>query len=505
MTKDFFDIFKFLIAQLDPKLEIDGKMEDEVPVIMRRLKYPVEVNRSKLQSICGPNTWPQLLGVLDWLISLIQVNDTFIEPVALCTLGVAEDADCEADHHTLRALHENYLQFLQGKDDNSVEEHLRQVYQQRTDAVQSEIHRLQEQTSGMETQLQEFKSEHERLLEIQAAPQQLELEADQLRNTISLQDAQAQRMEEEAVGAEVEERTILSEVEDLEVKAKQLQEVVDSQQVSKNDIERLKCERKHLRRILEDLRADAEKADQGVWELGMEESGLEEDICRMVRCVNDRAEAVETDVPNAGGPCGEKLAVHVDLTDATDALAALEFNQLGERVQEAIAAHGEDTRREEATLHELQDAQRVVHDELLEKDRACRLLKERLEQLTRRREEYRVWSDSQLDDARRTVEASEDAVRAASIGSAAPSLRDSAEVDELRLRLNELTQRRDADRVSMEDKVRREQEAFNQHQQHIQKEMRMALEAVDKLREDVEKRVGERDTITNENTAPNNK
>ena len=33
-------------------------MEDEVPAIMRRLKYPVEVNRSKLQAISGPNTWP---------------------------------------------------------------------------------------------------------------------------------------------------------------------------------------------------------------------------------------------------------------------------------------------------------------------------------------------------------------------------------------------------------------------------------------------------------------
>merc|ERR1719174_3515758 len=55
ITKDFFEIFKFLIAQIDPQLEIEGKIENEVPLIMRRLKYPVEVNRSKLQSICGPN------------------------------------------------------------------------------------------------------------------------------------------------------------------------------------------------------------------------------------------------------------------------------------------------------------------------------------------------------------------------------------------------------------------------------------------------------------------
>merc|ERR1719326_1794888 len=153
MTKDFFEIYRFLIAQLDPQLEVDGKIEDEVPMIMRRLRYPVEVNKSKLQSICGPNTWPQLLAVLDWLIALIQVNEGLIEPVAECKLGIVEgDADCDADHHMLRTLHENYLQFLSGVDDNSVEERLRQIYEERIQAVQFEVDRLQEQNLGMETQ-----------------------------------------------------------------------------------------------------------------------------------------------------------------------------------------------------------------------------------------------------------------------------------------------------------------------------------------------------------------
>merc|ERR1712181_141015 len=135
------------------------------------------------------------------------------------------------------------------------------------------------------------------------------------------------------------------------------------------------------------------------------------------------------------------------------------------------------------------EEQRVVTEELLEKEPELRRLKERLEQFTRRREEYRVWSESQLDDARRTVEASEDAVRAASIGSAAPSLRDKEEVDQLRLRLGDLNKRREGDRACMEEKIRREQEVRDQHQQSIQKEMQMALEAVNKIREDVEKRV----------------
>jgi SMC interacting uncharacterized protein involved in chromosome segregation len=500
MTKDFFEIFKFLIAQLDPLWEVEGKIEDEIPLIMKRLKYPVEVNKSKLQSICGPNTWPQLLGVLDWLISLIQVNDGLIEPVAECKLGLADaDVDSEADHHMLRTLHENYLQFLSGKDDHSVEERLRQIYEERLAALQFEIDRLQEQTLGMETQLQEFRSEHERLLQTQAAPRDLEVEADRLRTAIQAQDAKAQRLEEEAVSLEAEHRAQLDEVDSLEQKSNQLQEQVESQAYSKKDIERLKCERAHLRRMLEDLKMDAEKAEQGVWELGIEESRLEEAISRTVRFVNDAAEAnrsvlgSEVEVSETGetGLSGQDLLIDVDLSKSTDALSGLDFNDLAARVQRAIAAHGEATRREEATVHEVLEEQRVVQEELSEKDRECRRLKERLEQLTRRREELRVWSESQLDEARRTVEATEDAVRAASIGTAAPSLRDAAEVDELRLRLSELHTRREGERVYMEEQIRRAQEARDQNQANVQKEMQSTLEALEKIREDVEKKVSD--------------
>lgn len=492
MTKDFAEIFRFLIAQLDPQLEMDGKIEDEVPLIMRRLKYPVEVNRSKLQAISGPNTWPQLLAVLDWLVSLILVNESLIEPVAECKVGIADaDADCEADHHMLRTLHENYLQFLSGKDDNSVEERLRQIYEERINAVQFEVDRLQEQMGGMETQLHEFRSEHDRLIEIQAAPRQLEVEADRLRGVVQVQDQRAQRAEEETTVVETEEQVVLGDIGGLDIKSRELQEQVESQAYSKKDIERLKCERAHLRRMLEDLKGDAEKTEQFVWELGIEESRLEESISRSVRDINDKVEAVDGVTAGVDGPCGQELLAHVDLSEPTDALAALDFSELGKRVETAAGSYGERTRQEEVASHEVADEQKTVQEELSEKEREVRRLKVRVEQLTRMREEYRVWSDSQLDDARLTAEAAEDAVRTASMDTTAPTLRETAEVDELRLHLKEVSSLRESDRVIMEDKVRREQEARELHQQNVQKEMRLTLEAMEQLREDVEKRVSE--------------
>jgi len=184
-------------------------------------------------------------------------------------------------------------------------------------------------------------------------------------------------------------------------------------------------------------------------------------------------------------------SVHVNHSEPTDALAALEFREQCEGVLSVAETHREASMKEEAVLHEVAEELRIVQEESSEKEREVRRLKVRLEQLTRMREEYRVWSDSQLDDARRTAEATEDAVRAASIGTAGPTLRDAAEVDDLRLHLNELKNQRTADIACMEDKLRREQEARELHEQSVQKELRLALEAMEKLREDTEKRVEE--------------
>lgn len=491
MTKDFFEIFKFLIAQLDPLWEVEGKLEDEVPVIMRRLHYPVEVNRSKLQSICGPNTWPQLLAVLDWLIALIQVNDGLIQPAAECNLDLADDTDLATDHHMLRTLHENYLQFLSGKDDDSVEQRLRQVYEERLNAKQFEVEQLQDQNTDMEKQLHEFRSEHDRLLETQAAPRQLEIEADRLRHEIQAQDARVERAEEESAAAEADDHTLLGDIEALQLQARELQEQVDRQAYSKLDIQRLKGERTHLRTVLQDLKKDFEHAEQKVWELGIEESRLEETIGRTVRCINERVEAADSLMGAVDGPSEQELIVQVDVSEPTDVLATVDFKGQSQLVENAGQALNEAIRREEAAAHEVGDGHRMVLEELNEKEKTVRRLKVRLDELARQREEYRVWSVGELDDARLTAEAVEDGVRAAEIGTAGPSVRETAEVDELRLRLSELRSQCEGDRTLMEEKIRREQEVRELHQNSVQREMRVALEAMEQLQVDVDKKVAE--------------
>ncbi|CAK9027357.1 unnamed protein product [Durusdinium trenchii] len=485
-TKEFYDVFRFLISQLDPQLEVEGKMEDEVPAIMRRLKYPVEVNRSKLQAISGPNTWPQLLAVLDWLTVLVRINDELVEPLAACQLGLCDvgDPDRDAgDHHVLRSLHENYLGFLSGKDDCGDEERLRMIYTQRIDALKAEIQRLENQQDDMQRRLQDFHHEHERLLELQKMPAQLEMEADRLRATLQAQEHQVQTIEDEIVVKEAEALEQQHEIEALQAKRAALAEQVESQAYSKRDIDRLHAERAHLRQLFKDLKAEGERADEEVWELGMQEQSRAEEIARLVRQVNDVAEYLDHEL---GEEAAFDFRVRVDVSEPTDALVALQFDEQKSHAQVLSASHSERLQKEELALHEVLEEKRLLQAEFAEKDREGRHMKERLEQLNRIFEEYREWSAAQIEDAQKTTEATEDAVHEISIGSAAPSLRDAAEVDKLKLSLASLQEECAREKMQMEEQIRRDEERLEEHRQLVLRELDSYSKAMGSLCEDVE-------------------
>lgn len=494
-TKEFYDVFRFLIAQLDPQLEIDGKMEDEVPAIMRRLKYPVEVNRSKLQAISGPNTWPQLLAVLDWLTVLVRINDDLIEPLAACHLGLDSGDPDRAEvgeHHVLRSLHENYLSFLSGKDDSSDEERLRLIYSERIDALNAEILRLEAQQVEMEQQLQDFHSEHDRLLELQKQPMHLEIEADRLRGVIQAHEQKVQHIEGEIAIRDSEEKDQHRQIEALQASRAMLNEQVESQAYSKRDIERLHCERNHLRQLFKDLKAEGEKTEQEVWELGMQESNRAEEIGRLMRNINELVQSLGQSLTGDDANLHD-LRMCVDLSEPSDALALLDFEEQRCLAQGSASKLTASLQQEEGALFEVVGARRSAQELLSEKERECKHMKTRYEQMTRMREEYREWSSIQLDDAQRTTEATEDAVHEVSIGNAAPSLRDAAEVDKLKLILADLQTQGSHEKAQLKEQIRRDEERLEEHRRLILRELDTYARAAESLCKDVETALEEDD------------
>jgi len=484
-TKDFFDVFKFLIAHIDPALPVEGKMEDEVPALMRRLKYPVEVNRSKLQAISGPNTWPQLLAVLDWLVNLVVCMEETLQPFAACQVPLQDPGETDYDEHNhilQAAMQKNYQLYLNLQDDGEDEARLRQIYEDRIASLTGEVERAQEQWTLMEQRLGDFQAQHERLLELRVAPQHLEAEADRIKGIVHENEEQVAKMEHDIKRLARDCTDFHLEVEGLQGTSRKLTEQIEGQSYSKKDIERLKGERSHLRNVLANLRSDCERAEQGVWELGIEESRLADVLHRALRRANENLEAfgqLQAAEPGALGL--DDFRLRVDLDEPSDELANMDFSEARRHLREVAQGCAEAVQRDDGALHEVLENQRTVQEELALKERENRRLKVRLEQLQRLREEHREWSIKQLEEAQRTAEQTEDGVHTMGMDDGPCALRDAAEVDQLRLQLAALKSDYANEKEQAEEQLKRHQEKFVVYKKLVEAKLETYAQEIEEI------------------------
>ncbi|KAK3098855.1 hypothetical protein FSP39_023776, partial [Pinctada imbricata] len=72
-TKDFLKIFEFIYGQFEPKFKLGKKPEEDVPVLLKSLRYPFLISKSSIFAVGTSHTWPSVLAALDWMVNLIQV------------------------------------------------------------------------------------------------------------------------------------------------------------------------------------------------------------------------------------------------------------------------------------------------------------------------------------------------------------------------------------------------------------------------------------------------
>lgn len=77
-------------GQVDPHSKNQGKIEDEVPALFKRLRYPYTISKSALFAVGSPHTWPGLLAALVWLTELLYYEEKAVRA-----------APCAATHDTI--------------------------------------------------------------------------------------------------------------------------------------------------------------------------------------------------------------------------------------------------------------------------------------------------------------------------------------------------------------------------------------------------------------------
>lgn len=69
--KDFNSMFQWLYNRIDPSYKMQKSIDQEVPVLLKQLRYPFEKSIMKSQiAAVGGNNWPTFLGLLHWMMQL---------------------------------------------------------------------------------------------------------------------------------------------------------------------------------------------------------------------------------------------------------------------------------------------------------------------------------------------------------------------------------------------------------------------------------------------------
>ncbi|KAL2915097.1 kinetochore-associated Ndc80 complex subunit ndc80 [Polyrhizophydium stewartii] len=247
-SKDFADIFRFMYKLLEPNHTFKGKLEEELLPLLKTLRYPFadQINKSQLYSIGSPHAWPTFLAILHWMMETINASPA---QLALCCQMFANQSDLEntddPDKKPEKLFYDYvinaYVSFLQGTDDfDSIDQDLMQIFARKNEATIRDVDRLRREQQALEDELAAL------------SHGQVTSGGYATFASIPMLTCVALLFKEEIARITAEKT--------------ELQQIIDAQEISPADLDRMNAERDQLALSLQVVSNKLDAANKIVWE-----------------------------------------------------------------------------------------------------------------------------------------------------------------------------------------------------------------------------------------------
>ncbi|CAG5923616.1 unnamed protein product [Menidia menidia] len=270
-TKEFVKMFEFIYRQLDPTFEmINSKVEEEVPAILRALRYPFVLSKSSMYSVGAPHTWPQALGALMWLIDNVKINWSLSKQELLFSDFGEDNIEEGAEYNKLFLDYtaETYSKFMQGDDtfedeDEAFLNKLKKLYNvdEAVLASMEEKHRILTE----EVERLEKESQTDRLMTKRMERVKLQADLKKLQSYRSSLESFKANLENKASELTDELETTASHLESLKHERNELQQRLQNQKFTPADVDRINREKRELQQTISSLSKALEDAEQHKW------------------------------------------------------------------------------------------------------------------------------------------------------------------------------------------------------------------------------------------------
>lgn len=358
-TKDFTNVMLFLVRQIDPNLlKGFGKLEEEVPQLYKRLRYPFAISKSNLTAVGSPHTWPTILAALCWVVELLNYS------ARADTVRAEMGSDrSRAERDFFEYVASSYRYFMAGEDDlcDEVDNKKAEEVESRAAQVRADADRLSAANAALKAEIVELRKKpsplaaaREKMAETQEDKEKfLKLIDNLTTHKASLQRKLTERQAD--VSAQAQElATVENENEELRAR-------ISTQTVHPADVVRMNQDRVKHESALRTLCSQREAADAKVADAA---TGLEARLDELETVVADyhaRADRLQLVPASAKRAEGVGFEITLDRT-ATLASGMVNIDLKGiikpalQRIIDHYASRARELGEENLSLAEKRDA-----------------------------------------------------------------------------------------------------------------------------------------------------
>jgi kinetochore protein NDC80 len=289
--KDFIYVFQWLYHRIDPSYKFQKNIDQEVPPLLKQLRYPYEksITKSQIAAVGGQN-WSTFLGLLHWMMQLAQMLDRYAGNQyddACVEAGI----DVTGDHiifDFLSSAYRDWLAMEEEATDEDAERVLAPHVEGMAKAFERSNSKYQRELEILEGENQRLLKEIEDLEKTTPDPAVLDnhfkiMEEDKVKfeeyNALAMQRSEKYETRIQVLQDELDK--LMAELKEAEDERRGLQRAVDDQGISMQDIDRMTAERERLQKGIETAAQRLDETKKKVADKEMEASRKLDELERM--------------------------------------------------------------------------------------------------------------------------------------------------------------------------------------------------------------------------------
>ncbi|KAH7088548.1 HEC/Ndc80p family-domain-containing protein [Paraphoma chrysanthemicola] len=258
--KDFNCMFQWLYNRIDPSYRFQKSIDQEVPVLLKQMRYPFEKSIMKSQiAAVGGNNWSTFLGLLHWMMQLARLMQAY-------EAGTFDDACFEAGYDVsgdriifdfLSDAYSTWLSAEDGDEDENDQEAQARLIQPHVNAMATkfdaanaqhheQVKLLEAEHKYLQDQIEELGKSGPRIQKLEEQIRILEEDRVKFENYNNSMDAKVKKYNDRCQFLEKSIEEIEAELEASEKEQQELQAIIDGRGMTIADIDRMANEKDRL-------------------------------------------------------------------------------------------------------------------------------------------------------------------------------------------------------------------------------------------------------------------